>query len=357
VPDVAHIGFPIVEVAEDGSCIVTKPRGTGGRVTERTVKEQLLYEIGDPANYLSPDVTVSFLSLAVEDLGNDRVRVRGAIGRPRPESLKVSATYRDGFRAAGTLTIIGRDAAQKACRSGEVVLQRVFEAGFGMRDSLIECLGDAGGNEVVLRVAVESESREAVERFTQELMSLVTAGPQGTTGYAEGRPRVHPVVRYWPSLIGRDAVEPRVEILSSDNASSPRVPSPVQSTGHASLGTRGRPAAPTNSPPSRMGSPACLYDIAVARSGDKGTAANIGVIARSQEYWDFLRTWLTAEEVADYFAPFGVESVDRFELPNLAALNFIIRGILRRSLKTDAQGKALGQLLLVLPLPKDFPSK
>ena len=145
VPDAAHIGFPIVEVAEDGSCIVTKPRGTGGCVTAMTVKEQLVYEIGDPANYLSPDVTVSFLSLAVEDLGNDRVRVSGATGKPRPETYKVSATYRDGFRAAGTLTIIGRDAVAKARRCGELVLQRVREAGFELRDSIIECLGSGDG--------------------------------------------------------------------------------------------------------------------------------------------------------------------------------------------------------------------
>ena len=114
VPDAAHIGFPIVEVSEDGSCIVTKPRGTGGCVTAMTVKEQLVYEIGDPENYLSPDVAVSFLSLAVEDLGNDRVRVSGATGKPRPETYKVSATFRDGFRSAGTLTIIGRNAVAKA---------------------------------------------------------------------------------------------------------------------------------------------------------------------------------------------------------------------------------------------------
>ena len=120
MPDAAHIGFPIVEVSEDGSCVVTKPRGTGGRVSEMTVKEQLLYEIGDPDNYLSPDVAVSFLKFAVEDLGNDRVRVSGATGKPRPETFKVSATFRDGFRSAGTLTIIGRNAMAKAPRSANL---------------------------------------------------------------------------------------------------------------------------------------------------------------------------------------------------------------------------------------------
>jgi hypothetical protein len=111
---VAELGFPFVEVAPDGSCVVTKPRGTGGCVTELTVKEQLVYEIGDPANYLSPDVTVSFLPLHVDDLGGDRVRVSGARGRPASKDYKVSATYRDGFRSAGTLTIVGRQAVRKA---------------------------------------------------------------------------------------------------------------------------------------------------------------------------------------------------------------------------------------------------
>ena len=125
LPDIAHVGFPVVEVFEDGSCIVTKPRGTDGAVTEMTVKEQLLYEIGDPDNYLSPDVAVSFLSLVVEDIGNDRVRVSGAKGKPRPESYKVSATYRHGFRSAGTLTIVGRNAVAKG-EGAESLFCRVF---------------------------------------------------------------------------------------------------------------------------------------------------------------------------------------------------------------------------------------
>ena len=232
IPDAAHIGFPIVEVSDDGSCVVTKPRGTGGRVSEMTVKEQLLYEIGDPDNYLSPDVTVSFLTLAVEDLGNDRVRVSGATGKPRPETLKVSATFRDGFRAAGTLTIIGRNARAKARRVGEFVLQRVRDAGFTLRDTIVETISSVVGSdqkdsphpegieESVLRVAVEADDREAVERFSRELMPYITAGPQGTTGYAEGRPRVHQVFRYWPCLISQDAVAPQVKILSSSSGAA-----------------------------------------------------------------------------------------------------------------------------------------
>jgi hypothetical protein len=367
VPDSAHIGFPIVEIADDGSCVVTKPQGTGGHVTEMTVKEQLLYEIGDPANYLSPDIAVSFLSLAVEDLGNDRVRVSGATGKPRPEKLKVSATYRDGFRAAGTLTIIGRHASAKARRVGESVLQRVREAGFTLRDSIVETLGSRSPaykkaptrpenfEETVLRVAVEADSRAAVEQFSRELMPFITAGPQGTTGYAEGRPRVSPVFRYWPCLINRDAIHPHIEILAnSKTAQTPATTKtrPTSNTQHPTSTTE-HPASNFQHVPSAK--PTHLYDIAIARSGDKGTSATIGVIARTADSWGFLKSWLTTNEVAAYLAPMGIESIDRFELPNIRALNFVVHGVLRRSLRNDAQGKALGQLLLELPLPDNAP--
>jgi hypothetical protein len=364
IPDAAHIGFPIVEVSADGSCLVTKPSGTGGQVTETTVKEQLLYEIGDPNNYLSPDVTVSFLTLAVEDLGNDRVRVSGATGKPRPQTLKVSATFRDGFRAAGTLTIIGRHAKAKARRVGSLVLQRVRDAGFEPRDTIVETVSSVvsadqknaphpeGIEESVLRVAAEDESREAVERFSRELMPYITAGPQGTTGYAEGRPRVHQVFRYWPCLIHHDAVTPQVNLLSSipDDSKTLSSATPVSVSRPTAEGAAQLAESPSSyARPTRT--PARLYDIAVARSGDKGTSANIGVIVRRHDKWEFLRNWLTADAVATYFAPMGIESVERFELPNLKALNFVIRGALRRGLRTDAQGKALGQILLEMPLP------
>jgi hypothetical protein len=369
VPISTPIGFPIVEVFGDGSCIVTKPRGTGGCVTAMTVKEQLVYEIGDPDNYLSPDVTVSFLSLAIEDLGSDRVRVSGATGRPRPDSYKVSATFRGGFRSAGTLTIIGREAVTKARRCGDLVLDRVRDAGFELRDSVVECLGSGDGavglvgprnnrsegvDETVLRVAVEADSREAAECFSREFMQFITAGPQGTTGYAEGRPRVHPVFRYWPCLIGRHAVTPRVEFVSSEGL--PRTEKPVTTRAEAEVTTGVRAQASTSSNAAgigNVGNPTYLYDIAAARSGDKGTSANIGVIARSADWWDFLQEWLTADRVAKYFFPLGVESVERFELPNLSALNFVLRRALR-SLRTDAQGKALGQILLEMKLPEQL---
>ena len=382
VPDVTHLAFPIVEVAEDGSCTVTKPQHSGGRVTPWTVKEQLVYEIGDPENYLSPDVTVSFCGLRVEEVAENRVRVSGAIGKPRPTRYKVSATLRDGFRSAGTLTIVGRDAKEKALRSGEIVLNRLRESGVQVRDSLIECLGanatladvtgvisnyDASSfGEVVLRVAVEVDSHRDAVQFSREMMPLITAGPQGTTGYAEGRPRIHPVIRYWPCLISRDDVTPKVDFLQTQSTESMSTanfdrpscePSLTATDSQPNSGVRSESKATSSVVPSDAPVHPCLYDIALARSGDKGTGANIGVIARRQADWPLLKEWLTAARVATFFSGRSIEGVQRFALPNLHALNFVIRGILKQGLRTDAQGKTLGQILLEIPLPKQDSTK
>lgn len=213
----ATIGYPIVDVAEDGTCIVTKPSGTGGAVNLETVKEQLLYEIGDPERYLSPDATVSFREIEVEVVGQDRVAVRGATGLPPPPTYKVSATYHDGFRAEGMLTIVGDNAAAKAQRCGEVVLERLQ---LQPERSVIEVLGAGGALhgvlptpsdclECVLRVAIADSNKEAVSAFCKEIAPLVTSGPQGVTGYASGRPRVRPIYAYWPCLIERQHVSVR----------------------------------------------------------------------------------------------------------------------------------------------------
>jgi hypothetical protein len=219
VPEPENIGYPIVEVSDDGSCVVTKPAGTGGTVSVQTVKEQLLYEIGDPGKYLSPDATVSFLTINVSQEGEHRVRVSGATGRPPPESLKVSATYRDGYKAHGMITIFGHDAVRKARRAGEAVIKRLANAGYTYDRHLIECLGtgasvrglvsrmsDTHLLETVLRISVADPRRDAVERFTKEIAPLVTCGPQGVTGYAHGRPSVVPVFGYWPTVVPRGLV-------------------------------------------------------------------------------------------------------------------------------------------------------
>jgi hypothetical protein len=236
VPAPHDIGFPIAEISSDGACVITKPRGTGGAVTLETIKEQLLYEIGDPGNYLSPDATVSFLTLRVDQLAADRVRVTGATGRPPPATYKVSATYRDGYKAHGMLTVFGHDAVKKARHAGEALLQRLQARGCAYRETLVECLGtgasvrgivsrmsDTHLVETVLRVSVAADSREPVERFTKEIAPLVTCGPQGVTGYATGRPKVLAIFGYWPCLVDRSVVNATFQLLETPRREAAKV--------------------------------------------------------------------------------------------------------------------------------------
>jgi hypothetical protein len=233
--NLADVGYPIAEIGDDGSCVITKPSRTGGTVSRATVIEQLVYEIGDPAHYLTPDVDVDFTTLEVQTDGQDRVAVRGVTGRPAPESYKVSLAYENGFAASGQLLVYGDDCVEKARACGEMILQRVARAGFKLQESLVECLGSGEGvpgqslstkdavtnkqvtaaNEVVLRVSVHDASREAVERFAKEFAPLITSGPPGLAGYAVGRPQVRPVFAYWPTLVPKKFVQPSVSIKTA----------------------------------------------------------------------------------------------------------------------------------------------
>lgn len=217
-----NIGFPIVEMNSDGSFVITKPEGTGGRVSEETVKEQLLYEILDPANYKSPDCTVSFLELQVKEVGQDRVQVQGAVGSAPPILYKVSATYHAGYRAEGQLALFGAQVHEKAEKVGKILLEKMAERGFVLEKSLVEVIGggavvpgmgETATYECILRIAALDPRPEALELFSKLLAPFVTAGPQGTTGYFSGRPAVRPVFGYFPCLIERSLVKPSIEVL------------------------------------------------------------------------------------------------------------------------------------------------
>jgi len=384
IPAPSEIGFPIVEIDAAGVFVVTKPAETGGVVNEQTVKEQLVYEIGDPSKYLSPDVQVSFLGLQLRQVGEDRVEVRGAQGTAPPDTLKVSATYRDGYRAAGTLTVFGLQSAQKAQRSAEVVFEQLKIAGWSYRDVLAECLGNADSVrlpkaflkardslETVMRVAVESESRAAVDAFSESMMALVTAGAQGTTGYAEGRPRVHSVFRYWPCLIPSFQVTAQIDTYSTQDTLARRATpvfwpapralhaqiaghiaaaEPDQRTGGETIGSHHRLGISLQTLAVPTPNSGRLIELAFGRSGDKGTGANIGILVRSMQDYAWLEQWLTVERVRDYFCELNVTSIQRFEMPNLGGLNFLLAGVLSSGLRNDAQGKALAQALLAMPL-------
>jgi hypothetical protein len=220
-PDMANVGYPIAEIDEDGTVRITKPPGTGGAVNVETISEQLLYEVADPAAYLTPDVTADFCSVQLRQACENVVKVTGARGKPATSTYKVSIAYRDGFSAAGTLLIAGPQAPLKAKRCGEMLLERLRRIGVELERNNIECLGagDAvpgvvqaieDSPEVVLRVAVHDSRKSTVERFTKEFAPLVTSGLPGVSGYTTGRPPVREVFAYWPSLIAKSAVVPEV---------------------------------------------------------------------------------------------------------------------------------------------------
>jgi hypothetical protein len=227
-PDQAltNIGYPIAEIDADGRVLMTKPDGTDGQVTPDTLSEQLIYEIGDPQHYLTPDVDADFSQVTFRQTGPNQVEMSGAAGTAPPPTYKVSMAYRDGYMAAGTLVIYGPDAPRRAQACGEMLLQRVRRAGFNLARTNIECLG-AGhvlpgispfheeAPEVVLRVTVHDPSRDAVERFTREFSPLVSSGPPGVTGYTGPRAKPWPVLAYWPTTIDRNRVHPIVTVKSA----------------------------------------------------------------------------------------------------------------------------------------------
>jgi len=225
VPDLWNIGYPIVEMDESGEFVVTKHGGTGGMVTVDTVSEQLLYEMGDPRDYITPDVVADFTTIRLEQAGKDRVRVHGIEGRPKTPFLKISASHLAGFKSAGQITVSGPRAVDKAWLAAETVWKRLERAGITFDESAreVELLGQGSvlpgiwsvpeePPEVVLRMAVRDRDRTKVERFGKEIAPLVTAGPPGVTGFAGGRPKPQEVVAYWPALLARGEVEDRLEV-------------------------------------------------------------------------------------------------------------------------------------------------
>lgn len=224
-PRMVDIGYPIAEIEADGSCVVTKPGRTDGVVDRRTVVEQLVYEIGDPRHYLTPDVDCDFSTVEIQDLGHDRVRVFGATGRAAPTSYKVSMARRDGYSAAAQLVCWGEGAVAVADEASELVQRRLELLGCKPERWHVELLGRNDALpileptymplEVVLRMAVHDHRREVVEKFAGLIAPLITNGPAGLAGYAAGRPNVRPVYAYWPTLIPKELVQSVVAVRSA----------------------------------------------------------------------------------------------------------------------------------------------
>jgi Acyclic terpene utilisation family protein AtuA len=372
VPGWDCMGFPIAECDADGrSLVITKPEQTGGLIEPATVAEQILYEIGDPKRYLLPDVTCDFSQVKLASEGPDRVRVTGARGTPAPVDYKVSATYPDGWRLMGTLMIGGHQAAAKAQRVGDAILtrcSRMFkEKGWSdFTQTSLECLGaeatygpharTAHSREVILKVAAKHPQKDALEWMAREIAPSATSMAQGITGFAAGRPSPSPVVRLFSCLVPKSEVSIQVQVDDRP------VPMPGQAMASATMAPGSDDPDPAQVNGSGVSTPAIeepaqqvpLLKLAHGRSGDKGDSANVGILARSPQAYEFLKSHLTAPVVRAYFAHLVRGDVIRYELPAMGALNFVMHQALDgggvASLRYDPQGKAYAQMLLDLEM-------
>ena len=224
IPDMANVGYPIAEASADGTFVITKHAGTGGRVSVPSVSEQLVYEMGDPNAYITPDVVADFTSIHLSPDGENRVRVHGITGGPPTPFLKVSIAYRAGYKAVGSLVYSWPDAMEKAQMADRILRERLNNLGLKFDQVLTEFVGATsthgalagdghGAPEVMFRIGVRGESRADVERFTREIVPLVLNGPPSVTGFAGGRPKVEEIVAYWPALLDKRAVSTAVTIM------------------------------------------------------------------------------------------------------------------------------------------------
>ena len=357
------MGFPIVEVESNGNFIVTKPNGTGGIVSFGSVAEQFLYEIGDPRAYILPDVICNFTNVTIEELESDRVLVRGAKGLPPTDTYKVSATYLKGYRISIAVIIVGINATKKAKVSAEAIIKKT-ERMFSDNDwsnyidtkiSIIgteETYGDNARHtqprEVLLRIMATHEQKEALILLSREIAQALTGMTPGFTNMLGGRPPVSPSIRLFSFLLPKENIRTTVDFnenqfeletwkTKSNNVNSKNTISELSDN--------------IDTPDTEVS----LINLAYARSGDKGDHANIGVIARKPEYLPYIRDSLTPKRVAKYFSHVVKGEVERWDVPGIGALNFLLRNSLggggMTSLNIDPQGKAYAQQLLDIMIP------
>ena len=364
VPDWANIGYPIAECRADGSFRITKPAGTGGLIARGAVAEQLLYEIGDPGAYVLPDVICDFRQVTIEQEGTNHVRVAGARGSAPTDTYKVSATALEGFRAAGTLVIVGIDAVKKAERTGAAIVERTRRLlrDFGLADftaTYVEVIGAESSygpharvrdnREVTLRVVADHADRRALEVFAREIAPAGTSWSPGTTGPSKGRPAVSPLVKPFSFLLDKAQVpvsfaigERREEVEVARAGGTVR---PTPKTVLAAPRSDGELEAVEKLP---------LIRFAWARSGDKGDLSNVGVVARRAEWLPLLWDRLTPTRVRGWLGHLVLGEVERFHLPGINAINFVLHDALDgggpASRRLDPLGKGMAQLLLDMPI-------
>ncbi|MDG1581880.1 acyclic terpene utilization AtuA family protein [Pseudomonas sp. GOM6] len=366
VPDYEHIGFPVIEVQDDGSFVVAKPEGTGGLISTLSVGEQMLYEIGDPRAYYLPDVVCDFTQVQLTQVGANRVELKGARGLPPTVQYKVSATYPDGFRCTASCLIAGIDAVAKAERVSQAIIaktEEIFaERGWGpYREVHIELLGAEATygphgqrkdtREVVIKLGVRHAKKEALILFSREIAQAATGMAPGLTGIVGGRPTVYPVIRLFSFLVDKSACALEVEI----NGERRPVTLPEVATFDAGQIAS---AAALPAPAGKADATVPLIKLAVARSGDKGNHSNIGVMARKPEYLAWIAAALCEGAVAEWMQHVldgQTGKVSRWHLPGSHSLNFLLENALGgggvASLRIDPQGKAFAQQLLEFPVP------
>jgi Acyclic terpene utilisation family protein AtuA len=364
VPGWDNMGFPVVECHADGTAIVSKPRGTGGLITPATIAEQIVYEIGDPGAYVMPDVICDWRHVSLEQVGPNEVRASGARGSRPPATYKVTATHADGYRVMTNAMFSGFDAAGKARRAGEALATRaewmIAKAGYGpITERSIEVVGagdlhgpdnrDDTATEAVVKIGLRHPERAALDIFALEYAPMALVA-QGMTGFFGGRPRVAPAIGVYHLLVDKSSVQVTTRI---GDEVTPVTIAPGDAS--ASIGTPeladpdGGPAAP------RGDFSVPLRRLAYARSGDKGNNANIGVIARRPEFASVIAEQVTTGRVRERFGQYLVGPVRRWEMPGLAAVNFVLEGALggrggTSTLRYDPQGKSFGAMLLEMPI-------
>ncbi len=369
VPDIANIGYPIGDINADGSFTVTKAEETGGLVSVGTVCEQLVYEIGDPQQYILPDVVCDFSEVRIQQESNTRVTVSPARGYPAPDTYKTSLTHADGFRAGVMLSYYGFDADKKARKLAEAAFTRANEALHRVNlgaftETSIEIIGAESqfgdfceidsAREVALKIAARHEDAMALGMLLKEITGLGLASPPGLSGFAGGRPKPSPVVRLFSYLTPKEDIIIHVDMNGkaqqfSDAAGTPVNPSLIE-----------RPLPPPGLKTTDRFVEIPLIKLAWGRSGDKGDKANIGIIARKEEYLPYIWAALTERTVARRFAHFidggaDIDKVQRFYMPGSLAINFLIDAVLggggMASIRNDPQGKGYAQILLAHPVP------